>query len=270
MLRAALLSLALVLPAPVLAQSAESLADIRTELGGLGAEMARLRAELVAGSGGGSGIVAGSALDRMNAMEEELSRLTAKTEQLEIRIQKIVADGTNRIGDLEFRLCELEPNCDISTLGTTPPLGGEEAGAGPVVAPQPEAGAELAIGEKSDFDRAKEAFDSGSFRSAADLFASFAETYPGSPLGGEASFYRGEALMALGETSRAARAWLESFQNAPAGPHAAEALLKLGLALNTLGQRQESCVTLGEVPNRYPGTDAANQAVQARTTMGCE
>lgn len=269
MLRAAVLSIALLLPAPLVAQSSESLADIRSELGALGAEMARLRFELVAGSGGAGGTVAGSALERMNAIEAELARLTAQTEQLEIRIQKVVADGTNRIGDLEFRVCELDPDCDISTLGSTPMLGGANGSPAAVVTPQPEAGAELAIGEKSDFDRAKEALDSGSFRSAADLFASFAQTYPGSPLAGDASYYRGEALIGLGETAGAARAWLESFQNAPGGSHAADALLKLGIALNTLGQRQESCVTLGEVPVRYPGTEAATLAVQARAAMGC-
>ena len=38
---------------------------------------------------------------------------------------RVVADGTNRVGDLEYRVCEMEEGCDIATLGKTKPLGGE-------------------------------------------------------------------------------------------------------------------------------------------------
>ena len=50
-------------------------------------------------------------------MEAEVQRLTAATERLTNRVDSVVRDGTNRIGDLEFRLCELEANCDIGSLG---------------------------------------------------------------------------------------------------------------------------------------------------------
>jgi len=33
-----------------------------------------------------------------------LTRLNSKAEELENRINRVVTDGTNRIGDLEFRL----------------------------------------------------------------------------------------------------------------------------------------------------------------------
>ena len=262
MLRAAAVLLAVALGLSQPARAQETLADIRVELGALAVEIARLRQELVPTAGIAAAPVAGSALDRMNAIEAALARLTSKSEALELRINRVVQDGTNRIGDLDFRLTELEGG-DDGQIGTTPPLGGG-TGAAPG-----QGGAELAMGEQADFDRAKAALDSGSFRSAADLFAAFAETYPGGPLTGEAHFHRGEALMGLGETGNAARAWLESFSGSPDGARAADALLQLGLALNTLGQPQEACVTLGEVPVRYPGTAAAGQAVEARTTMGC-
>jgi tol-pal system protein YbgF len=253
---------------PAAAQQGETLADVRAQLGALGGQIAALRAELTA-TGAQGGQVAGSALDRMNAIEAELTRLTAKTEEIEIRIGRIVEDGTNRLGDLEFRLVELEGG-DVSTIGQTRPLGGDAGTApGAVPAVPAEGGAELAVGEQGDFSRAKEALDSGSFQSAADLFAAFAETYPGGPLTGEALYWRGEALMNLGDTTNAARAWLQSFSDAPQGPRAPDALLKLGLALNTLGQAAEACVTLGEVEARYPGSAAAGEATGARARLGC-
>src|SRR5690606_791661 len=131
-----------------------------------------------------------------------LAQLTSKTEALEIRINQVVADGTNRIGDLEFRLCEIEPGCDFGALGKTKPLGGAATGGAPVVAApsRPSSGgAELAVGEKADYDRARGVLDQGDFRSAADLYQTFTETYPGSPLTGEAHYFRGEALMKLGD-----------------------------------------------------------------------
>jgi tol-pal system protein YbgF len=271
LVRILILGLVLLVPAALRAQDAKRLADIQADLDSLGADIASLRQELVASGSGGTGQLAGSALDRMNALEDALARLTDKTETLEARINRIVADGTNRLGDLQFRVCELEPGCDISKLGDTPVLGGTGDGA----VPPPQAGGdsgggtELAVGEKGDFDRARAVLDQGDFQRAADLFATFAETYPGSPLMGEADYWRGEALKSLGDTAGAARAWLASFSDAPQGPKAADALLNLGIALGELGQSTEACVTLGEVPARYPGSAAASQAAQERLKLAC-
>ncbi|RVT87202.1 tol-pal system protein YbgF [Rhodobacteraceae bacterium CCMM004] len=270
-LRALILAAALALPTAAAAQDDQTLADIRQELSILFVELQTLKRELSTTGTPSVNLAGTGALERIDAMEAELRRLTARAEELEFRIDSVVSDGTNRIGDLEFRLCELEPDCDIAALGDTPSLGGVEVAPGPAPAPTtpPSGGAELAIGEQADFDRAKEALDSGSFRAAADLFAAFTEAYKGGPLTGQAHFWRGEALTALGETADAARAYLESFSGAPDGPKAPEALLKLGLALGTLGQQADACITLGEVSNRYPTSTAAIEAVNARAQLGC-
>ena len=78
------------------------------------------------------------------------------------------------------------------------------------------------MGEKNDFDRAKGVLGQGDFRAAADLFATFTQSYPGSPLSEEANFNRGEALSKLDDTANAARAYLEAFSGKPDGPFAAE------------------------------------------------
>ncbi|MHA6347105.1 tol-pal system protein YbgF [Roseivivax sp. CAU 1761] len=117
---ALVLSAAVALPAA--GQDAASLADIRQDLSTLSAELQSLRRELDAS--GASGVtIAGSTLDRVNAIEAELQRLTSRTEEMQFRIERVVQDGTNRIGDLEFRLCEVEPGCDFGALGTPAPLG---------------------------------------------------------------------------------------------------------------------------------------------------
>ncbi|MEO0677810.1 MAG: tol-pal system protein, partial [Pseudomonadota bacterium] len=89
--------------APAMAQQDQTLADIRQELSVLFVEVQRLKQELNT-SGAPSGTGGGSVLDRVNAIEMELQQLTSKSEELEFRIDRIVRDGTNRIGDLEFRI----------------------------------------------------------------------------------------------------------------------------------------------------------------------
>ncbi|MBA4350806.1 MAG: tol-pal system protein YbgF [Rhodobacter sp.] len=264
------------LPVAAFAQDAQTLADIRAQISQLQAEFNSLKSELVTTGAAATGAAGGDALQRMDAIEAALTRLTSKTEEVELKLNRVVADGTNRIGDLEFRLCELEEGCDIAALGETTPLGGAGGGAvAPVATTTPDpaaagtAGPELAIGEQADFDRAKEVLGQGDFRAAADLFATFAQSYPGGPLTQEAHFLRGEALSQLGDTSGAARSYLEAFSGQPSGPQAAPALLKLGQALGALGQTPEACVTLQEVGTRFPGSTEAGNATVAMQGLGC-
>lgn len=251
-------------------QRAQTLADIRQEMSALFVEVQRLRTELSTTGLPQAGIAGTSALERVDAIEQALQRLTARTEELEFRIDRIVTDGTNRLADLEFRLVELEGG-DVSQLSQTTTLGGGAAPAAPAQPVPPATGgeAELALGERADFERAREALASGSFRSAADLLAAFAETYPGGALSHEAHFLRGEALRALGETAAAARAYLDSFSGAPGGARAPDALLQLGRSLGDLGQAQEACLTLGEVGLRFPQHPAAAEAATARQAFSC-
>lgn len=266
------LILALGLSAPLSAAAQDqTLADIRQQLSVLYVDIQRLRTELSTSGALTTGTVGNTPLDRLNAIENELQRLTSKTEELEFRINRVTVDGTNRIGDLEFRLCELEEGCDISLLGDTPSLGGVDSAANvPTAQPATDVGTPaLAVGEQGDLTRAQEALASGDFRGAADILATFAETYPGSPVAAEAAFIRGEALNGLGQTTDAARAYLESFSTNASGPRAAESLFKLGVALGALNQTQDACLTLAEVGTRFPGNPAAEQARTAMQGLAC-
>lgn len=249
---------------------AQSLADIRQELAILFVEMQRLRAELNTTGGamgtGGDGTV----LARVDAIEGELRRLTSATETLQIRVDRVVSDGTNRIGDLEFRLCELTLDCRIADLPPQPPLGGEaaqpDAGTAP---PSDGGGANLAVAEQNDFDRARAAFEAADYAQAAQLLDAFTQTYPGGPLSAEAHFLRGQAEGQQSAWNRAARAFLDSFTADASGPRAAAALLNLGTSLAELGQGDEACLTLSEVLSRYPADPVTADAQAARGRLGC-
>lgn len=259
------------LPGAAAAQAAAeagTLADIRRELAALSAEIARLRAELAPG-GAAAPVVSGSLLERVDVIEAELARLTARTEELEFRIGRIVQDATNRIANLEFRLTELAGG-DPAALPPVPPLGGEAEAAAPPAAAAPEAGApQLAVGELAEFERARALYDAGDHPAAAEALLAFATTYPGGALAQEALYLRGEALARMGDRRGAARAWLDAYVTDRDGARAADALFRVGESLALLDQQAEACLTFDEVILGYPGTPAAELAQAARLRLGC-
>ena len=248
----------------------QSLADIRESLQLLNFEIQQLRAELSTTGGATATAGEGPALIRIDALETELRRLTGEVEQLQFEVERIVQDGTNRIADLEFRLVELEGG-DLSTLGKTTTLGGGEMPSGTSTLPTAPAtgGGELAVAEQDDFDAAMQAYEAGSYVDASDRFLRFVETYPGGPLTGEAYFWRGESLAALGDWKNAARSYLESFSGSPLNSKAPESFYKLGVSLGRLNQIDAACQTLGELSNRYPAAEVLPQANAEMQSLGC-
>lgn len=263
----ALVAMAVAGPRGAYAQS-ETLADIRQELTVLNVELQRLRRELSTTGAPSVSVGGGEMLERINTIESELQRLTSKTEEIEFRIDRIVQDGTNRIGDLEFRLVELEGG-DVTQLGEVSTLGGGELPVTQPSAPAEQPQTQLAAQEQADFDRAKAALAEGSFRAAADQFATFNQTYPGGPLAVESDLRRGQALEALGDVRESARAYLSAFTLDPDSPFAAEALYRLGAGLGRLGQTNEACLTLEEVAVRFPASPFVAEANAARQNLAC-
>ena len=246
----------------------ETLADIRQELVVLSSEINGLRRELST-TGAPSVQLPASVLERIDALEAEVRRLAAQTEEISGRVEAVVRDGTNRIGDLEFQLAELGGG-DLSALGETEPLGGAiSAPAAPAPA-TPIEGPQLAMGEQADFDRAQQAYDAGNWGEAAQLLGQFVEAYPGGPMTGRATYLRGRALEASGDRAGAARAYLSAFSGDPNGGDAPDALYRLATMLRDLGQTSEACIAFGEVQTRFPGTGAEVEARGAAAAAGCQ
>jgi hypothetical protein len=221
----------------------------------------------------------------MDAIEAELARLTARTEEIELRLNRVVTDGTNRIGDIEFRLCEATEGCDPMSAATAP-LGGDTRRRRPPgrtgrhrPPPLPPAGPNLPSANRRISTGPRRCSVRVTFAELPTLFATFAQSYPGGPLTQEAHYLRGEALRQLGETANAARAYLDAI---PATRRAAlrRCLLKLGQSLGDLGQTPEACVTLAEVARntpaawpqprrRSPCRGWGARAASPRKTAGC-
>lgn len=250
-----------------------TLADLRAQLTDLSAQLRDLRAQLKASGRRGFAAAGGdAAIDRMNAMERQLSRLTGETERLSNRIDRIVRDGTNRLADIEFRLCEMEEGCDLGALTTPGPLGGGVAAMGGAVPPAARAAADvpLTAAERTAFDAASAALQAGDFPRAAELFGDFARQHAGSPATAEAQFLRGAALDSAGDPAGATAAWLSAFAAAPGGPRAPDALLGLSRVAAVGKAAGAGCVYIAELAERFPGTPQADESARRGQAAGCQ
>ena len=126
MLRRLILTLVLAaLPLGAGAQDrSQTLADLKRELTLLMADFNALKGELITSGAAATGAAGGDALQRLDAIEAALVRLTAQTEAVELKVNRVITDGTNQIGDIEFRLCEVTEGCDIANLPEIAVLGG--------------------------------------------------------------------------------------------------------------------------------------------------
>jgi tol-pal system protein YbgF len=253
--------------------AAQTVADIKAELTVLDGQIQQLRDELVrSGAAGGLPSDPATALTRLDQLQAELRRLTDRVDVLTNDIRRIVDDASNKIGDIEFRLTELEGGDTSLVAKPAPPLGGGLTGprprpVSPVVAP--EGAGQLAATEQSDFDAAVAAADAGDTARATELLTRFLETYPSGPLSTEAQYRLGEARAAEGDWGGAARSFLDAFSGAPQGPLAPRALYRLADALAQRGQVEQACLTLNEVDVRYPGSVVAGEVAIKRQGLNC-
>lgn len=242
---------------------AETLEDVRQEISQLSEVMQNLRSELLAtGNSGVSQDSVGTILQRLNILEGELSAALGRVETLQFRIIQIADDGARRIGDLEFRITELEGG-DTSVLGDPVPLGG---------ATNTTEGSELASNEQRSFNEAVSQFNDANYDVAVALFDAFISTYPGGPLTSEAQFQKGHALAGLQDWQNAARSYLDAFSGAPDGPLAADALFELSVSLGTMGQAEQACLTLDQIVQRYPEREAemAEKIFAQQQALACQ
>ena len=191
----------------------------------------------VQGSGGG-----GTLLSRVDAIEAELRRLTGLTEELQIRIDRVVSDGTKpEIGDLEFRLCELEDGLQFSApwvwRNAQPRRRrGAMQGAGsfaPSRRPSRAVPTWRFASNQGDFDRARAALRERRLRQLRrSCSETFTMTYPEGPMSAEAHYLRGQSRRSRARGGRRGAALSECLQPPTPKEHArTAALFAMGSAL---------------------------------------
>jgi tol-pal system protein YbgF len=270
---ALLVACVLALAGPAFAQDGRTLADVKAELTVLNGQIQQLRDELVrTGAAGGLPAEAASGLERLDQLEAELRFLTDRVEVLTNDVIRITEDASNRVGDIEFRLTELEGG-DASVKPPVVELGGgvTRPRPRPVAPAAAEAGGgSLAVAEQSDFDAAVAAAGAGDNQKAADLFGAFVQTYPDGPLTADAQFRRGQAFEALGQWKAAGRSYLDVFHADPQGAMAPKALYRLAISLSQDRNQPMACLTLAQIDSRYPGSELAGEVAAQRQALACQ
>lgn len=150
------------------------------------------------------------------------------------------------------------------TLGTLPlSANGAQlpARGGPAPANSPEA----------QYDQAIALLRTENYAAAQAAFKDFLTKNASSPLAGNAQYWLGETFYAQGQYRDAAEAFLQGFQKYPKNSKASASLLKLGMSLGQMKQTKEACLTLNEIPKRYPDAPAMlrQRGVEERKKLGC-
>jgi TolA-binding protein len=251
----------LTMATPATAQD-DTLAQLRAEIGALSGLVAGLAGQLSGGSTAPAVALDGTALDQIDRLRSELAALTGRTEALEFQIRRVVDDASNRIGDLEFRLTELEGG-DTSALSQTRPLGGG------VVIGDTGAAPEMAAGERASYDTGIAMLDTGDIAGGMAALDMFLQTYPGSPLSADASQRLARAQSEAGSEGDAARTWLNLYLAGPDSEVAPLALLELGESLGRLEQVAEACIMFDELLSRFPTSAQVDEALAAKARLTC-
>lgn len=279
LVRAAALALVLALPAhPALAQDASSDARVRR----LEAEVRALQRRVFAGGDGGAfqpeitrpaaAPPTGPAqpttsavtdlLTRMDAIEGQMTRLTAQTEQ-----------NGNRIAQLEANLSgPPQPAPAPSTPAASAPAANLEAVTGSAPAPRrapnatsssPSAQrleAVRAIPQPQTSDAADDAYsygfrlwDAKFYPEAAQQLRLFVDRYPRHSRISYARNLLGRAYLDDGNPREAAKWFLQNYQADKAGARAPDSLLFLARSMNALGDGKRGCIALAEFAATYAG-----------------
>lgn len=214
---------------------------------------------------------------RLNALEDELARLTGQLEQLQFKQRQNEDKSKLKLEDLEYRIIELEggdpsilfQNDEPQQEGSIAPSVGGGTPSGGTLGTLTST-ANVAGAEKAEYDAGVAAIRAGRTVEGRGVLQGFLSNYPDSALTGDAHYWLGESYYQDGEYQSAANRFLDGATLFPGSPFAPESLLKLGVTLSLLGRTDVACQTLREVSARYPNAaDASQKARNEAQRAGC-
>ncbi len=187
---------------------------------------------------------------RLDALEAQLREQRGNVEVLQNTGEGARKSERAMYSDLDKRVSALESG-ERSAAGVAAPVGAAAAVSGPPNA---------APDDQSAYNAAFDKLKAGNYSEAILGFQSFMNHYPTSPLLDNAQYWIGEAYYVTRDYEHAARAFRTVGERWPTSRKAADALLKLGYTQTEQKHLTEARTTLGQVVERYPGTDAARLA----------
>jgi tol-pal system protein YbgF len=196
---------------------------------------------------------------RVDALEAEMRALHGSTEELQNAGEGVRKQQRDLYADLDRRLGQLEQSLRGApgTPGTPGAAGGPALGAG-----------SGAAADQDAYAHAFETLKGGDYPAAITQFRDFMKAYPQSGLLDNAQYWLGEAYYVNRDYEHAAAAFRAVGERWPDSRKAPDALLKLGYTLQEQKRLPEARVTLGQVVQRFPGSDAARLAAERLQKLG--
>jgi len=214
--------------------------------------------------GAGGGELVGSLLERVNTLQDEVSRLRGRVDVLENQNRRLREDFEKYQGDMEFRLGQggggSAGGASAPTAPVAPPLAPPTTSTG---APPPRtpdralAEGNAALGRRDYAAAEAAAREALGSRAGAHVVA--------------AQMLLADALTGRRDFGNAAIAYNEAFTRARTGPRAPEALIGLASSFQSLGNKREACDTLNDLRSQFPNLRGplATQAAAARQRSQC-
>lgn len=248
--------------APAVAQGRLSLAE----------RVARLEAQA---QGQGQGQTTIDLLNRIDALQNEVTQLRGLVEQQAFEIENLRKAQRDRYVDLDSRLARLEggagaalppapPPGAVQPLPEPPPAAGQlviappaatEPAAAPSARPLPGTGS-----EKVAYDEAFAALRDGRYADSARRFAAFLEQYPDGEFADNALYWLGESYYVTQNYRIALDTFRDLLARFPNSGKAPDALLKVGYCHYELREWAEAEAALADVVRLYPDTTVSRLA----------
>ena len=206
-------------------------------------------------------------LARLDALEAQLARLTARGEENANELRQLEARVDAAIAAAAPQVAVVPPSGLIPTPTPTPAASNRPAGTTPTPTPAPAASrpsaariaAVQAIAKPQTDDAGDDEYtygfrlwEAGYFPEAQQQLALFLEKYPRHARSSYGRNLLGRAYMDNGQPREAATHFFENYQNDKQGARAADSLLFLAEAMTTLNDTNRACIALAEFSETYP------------------
>ncbi|MCF6224776.1 MAG: tol-pal system protein YbgF [Xanthomonadales bacterium] len=225
---------------------------------------------------------------QVQQLQEEVRQLRGQVEQQSHELKNLKSRQRDQYLDLDTRLGELQkPDNQVAvpipaivaqpvdeaantnglatvTGGNSPAL--DSAPSSPVSIPSPEP----AVDDKTAYQMAFTHLKDLRYTEAAESFYNFLETYPQSPLAGNAEYWLGESYYVTQNYDYALESFQRLLEKYPESKKAPDAWLKIGYTYYEMDDRQKAADILQRVKQQYPGTTLEKLADSRLKTMQLE
>lgn len=248
-------------------------------------EVARLSAMRSGTGGSGMNSAAASQMDmRLNQLEQQIQTLTGNLERVQHQNAVLQQQFARLQQDMEVRFNELRQQ--MAQMQQQQMMAAQQAAAAAAaptaLVPAPagtDAEEEKTDAATADTSGAQPLYDEGfnklrqaDYSGAEKAFKQFMASYGSHQLAGNANYWLGETYYVRGQFKEAAVTFADGYQKYPKNSKAPDNLLKLAMSLSSLGSKEDACLTLSELKNKYPNSAPTirTRAEQERKKLGCK